>query len=147
TSTPSVYHNAWRRACWRLSPLCASPSTFNDSTGSTHGIRLRTRPPARASSRIQASESVVPAAAGGWLRPALSAEASGAAGDAAPLPSLERTTSGCGAGGLSGSTAGRSAGLRPLGSGGITSGVTAASPLGDTLPAGSDSLTRRVIGG
>ena len=67
--------------------------------------------------------------------------------DAPPPLSLERTTSGCGAGGLAGSMAAGSAGLRPLGSGVITSGVTIASPLGETLPAGSASRTRRVIGG
>lgn len=128
TSTPSEYQIAWLRAWLRLSPLWARPSTFSDRIGSTQGIRFSTSPPSRASTSIASRPLSV---CGGWVRCGLSAEAS-AAGAA--------VAAGVGAG------AG-SAGSCPAGSGEIISGAACAWFCGDTVPAGSSSATRRVIGG
>ena len=43
---------------------CASASAFSESTGNTHGIRLRIRPPTKASSNAATSEISAPAEAG-----------------------------------------------------------------------------------
>src|SRR5690606_8115425 len=77
TSTPAVYQSAWLRARARLSPLCARPSTLSERIGSTQGIRLSTRPPSSASSRAPSAPPAGSALAGGTVRAALSAEASG----------------------------------------------------------------------
>ena len=85
-STPAVYQSAWVRARWRLSPLWARPSTFSDRIGSTQGIRFSSRPPARASSRIQARCGVPAEGGGAAVRSALPADASAPGAPAASGP-------------------------------------------------------------
>ncbi len=147
TSTPAVYQSAWLRARWRLSPLCATPSTFSDRIGSTHGIRLRIRPPATANS---SSTSRLPGAAagatGGGVRCALSALASGGVAvspGTASAGSFGRISIGW----LPASLRAWSR-LSRLGRGAMTSVFCAtSSALALIVPAGSASFTRRVIGG
>ncbi|MNV34446.1 hypothetical protein D3C71_1258620 [compost metagenome] len=149
TSTPAVYQSAWLRARCRLSPLCATPSTFSDRIGSTHGIRLRISPPSSASSSAPISVVAAASSPGGRVRWALSALASVAtrASTATAAGSLGRISIGC----VARPAASRSRACARLslpGSGAITSFLCAtSSALALILPAGSDSFTRRVIGG
>src|SRR6201996_2331079 len=60
TSTPAVYIKACTRRRAGFSPLSIRPTALIDRTGNTHGIRLSTRQPPRASSsayqRLTSSE-------------------------------------------------------------------------------------------
>jgi hypothetical protein len=62
TSTPPVYAAPCHRMALREALACwTRPRAFTDRTGSTHGIRFRTRPPASAST--SASQTDTPAVA------------------------------------------------------------------------------------
>ena len=147
-STPAVYQSAWARARWRLSPLWARPSTLSERIGSTQGIRFSSRPPSRASSRIQARCGVAAAGGGPALRWALPAEASGLVVPAASEPASAAAPGPAGAwasaavpvpasASLAGSVAGAAAALAGRADTGAAS----------TVPAGRSTGTARVIGG
>src|SRR5690348_17405027 len=53
--TPVPYASAWRRDSARLVLLSSTPTALTASIGSTHGIRFRIRPPAKASSSANGS--------------------------------------------------------------------------------------------
>ena len=110
-------------------------SAFSDRIGSTHGIRLRIKPPASASASATSSDVAPP-----WLRASTSSggrvrSTSAAAGV------VVAAASGAATGVLAGSVALVGSGATAAGAG--TSGVLA----GVTVPAGIDIFTRRVIGG
>src|SRR5690606_121850 len=140
-STPAVYQSAWLRARWRPSPLCATPSTFSDRIGSTHGIRFSTRPPSRArTSAPIAPPAGRPAPDGGRVRAALSPEASRDAMAPSPAPPASARADAVAP------PAASPAGGTPPGPGPASAAVAAAGA-GGAPAAGRATSTLRVIGG
>ena len=148
TSTPAVYQRACARVLSRLSLLSIRPSTLIDSTGSTHGIRLRISPPSNAARNARNRLA---------FRPKM--RTSGPAGGAAaigvavgPLSPLALSTAGSARVALSGGASVMD------GAGGVSvnaAGVSAVAGMGPdaecasavTLPFGRAIRTVRVIGG
>src|SRR5690606_24540462 len=141
TSTPAVYQSAWRRACARLSPLCARPSTLSERIGSTQGIRLSTSPPSRASNSAPSAPPAGRALAGSAVRAALSAEASGGDGVGSESLSPSAISEAASRSGESDSDPDAAADPGATGPGEGDAGPDAAAP------AGSATSTVRVIGG